>query len=108
MRVEVPIERVSHIAVGGWVSGNGKSAEQIRLATEDGCKRLLMPSMETEMCLLGKKRADETAIQVFRNGDHSERHAPPHRLPRYARRPLRRLSELLIGKVCHSLRNDYC
>jgi len=65
MRVEVPLERVSHIAVGDWVSGNDQCAEQIRLATEDGCKRLLMPSMETEMCLLGKKRADETAIQVF-------------------------------------------
>ena len=49
MRVEVPLERVSHIAVGDWVSGNGQCAEQIRLATEDGCKRLLMPSMETEM-----------------------------------------------------------
>ncbi len=65
MRVEVPLERVSHIAVGEWVSGNGACAEQVRLATEDGCKRLLMPSMETEMRLLGKKRADETAIQVF-------------------------------------------
>ncbi len=65
MRVEVPLERVSHIAVGDWVTGKGACAEQVRLATEDGCKRLLMPSMETEMRLLGKKRADETAIQVF-------------------------------------------
>ena len=65
MRVEVPLERVSYIAVGDWVNGNGPCAEQVRLATEDGCKRLLMPSMETEMRLLGKKRADETAIQVF-------------------------------------------
>ncbi len=32
---------------------------------EDGCKRLLMPSMETEARLLAKKRADETAISVF-------------------------------------------
>tara|TARA_B110000037_G_scaffold163519_1_gene184743 strand:+ start:2769 stop:5090 length:2322 start_codon:yes stop_codon:yes gene_type:complete len=65
MRVEVPLERVSYIGVGDWVSGKGECAEQVRLATEDGCKRLLMPSMETEMRLLGKKRADETAIQVF-------------------------------------------
>jgi protein Tex len=32
---------------------------------EDGCKRLLMPSMETESRLFAKKRADETAITVF-------------------------------------------
>ncbi len=65
MRVEVPLERVARIATADWVSGKGECAEQVRLATEDGCKRLLMPSMETEMRLLGKKRADETAIQVF-------------------------------------------
>ena len=65
MRVEVPLERVTTIAVVEWVKGKGSAAEQVRLAVEDGCKRLLMPSMETEMRLLGKKRADETAIQVF-------------------------------------------
>ena len=65
MRIEVPLERVTRIAVDTWVTGNGACAEQVRLAAEDGCKRLLMPSMETEMRLLGKKRADETAIRVF-------------------------------------------
>ena len=65
MRVEVPLERITTIAVGSWLTGKGPAAEQVRIATEDGCKRLLMPSMETEMRLLGKKRADETAIQVF-------------------------------------------
>ena len=65
MRVEVPLERVSDLGIHSWVTGTGGAGEQVRLATEDGCKRLLMPSMETEMRLLGKKRADETAIQVF-------------------------------------------
>jgi uncharacterized protein len=65
MRIEVPLERVTRIAVETWVTGKGACAEQVRLAAEDGCKRLLMPSMETEMRLLGKKRADETAIRVF-------------------------------------------
>ncbi|MFM2198690.1 MAG: hypothetical protein RLZZ505_2122 [Verrucomicrobiota bacterium] len=65
MRIEVPLERVTKIAVDAWIAGNGSCAEQVRLAVEDGCKRLLMPSMETEMRLLGKKRADETAIRVF-------------------------------------------
>ena len=65
MRVEVPLERVATPAVGEWVKGGGGAAEQVRMAVEDGCKRLLMPSMETEMRLKGKKAADETAIQVF-------------------------------------------
>ena len=65
MRIEVPLERVSRLAEPEWVTGRGPAAEQVRLAVEDGCKRLLMPSMETEMRLAGKKAADETAIRVF-------------------------------------------
>jgi uncharacterized protein len=65
MRIEVPLERVSRMAEPEWVTGRGPAAEQVRLAVEDGCKRLLMPSMETEMRLAGKKSADETAIRVF-------------------------------------------
>lgn len=65
MRIEVPLERVSRLAEPEWVTARGPAAEQVRLAVEDGCKRLLMPSMETEMRLAGKKAADETAIRVF-------------------------------------------
>ncbi|QQL45803.1 Tex family protein [Sulfuriroseicoccus oceanibius] len=39
--------------------------EQVELAIADGCKRLLFPSMETEMRLNSKKSADEVAIGVF-------------------------------------------
>ncbi|WP_367872291.1 Tex family protein [Luteolibacter sp. Populi] len=65
MRVEVPLERVSRLAEPDWVTGRGPSADQVKLAVDDGCKRLLMPSMETEMRLAGKKTADEMAIKVF-------------------------------------------
>ncbi len=65
MRIEVPLDRVANIAIPLWVTGRGPDANHVRTAIEDGCKRLLMPSMETEMRLLGKKRADETAINVF-------------------------------------------
>jgi uncharacterized protein len=65
MRIEVPLDRVSRLAEPEWVTGRGPAGEQVRLAVEDGCKRLLMPSMETEMRLAGKKAADETAIRVF-------------------------------------------
>jgi uncharacterized protein len=65
MRVEVPLERVCSQALPEWVKSSGTAAKQVAQATEDGCKRLLMPSMETEARLMAKKRADETAIQVF-------------------------------------------
>jgi uncharacterized protein len=41
------------------------SAEQVRLALADCYKRLLAPSMETEIRQLVKARADEQAIKVF-------------------------------------------
>jgi protein Tex len=39
--------------------------DQVKLAIKDSYKRLLKPSMETEVRLLTKKKADEEAIKVF-------------------------------------------
>lgn len=39
--------------------------DQVRLAIKDCYRRLLKPSMETEIRLLTKKKADEEAIKVF-------------------------------------------
>ncbi|MFC3414253.1 Tex family protein [Algoriphagus hitonicola] len=41
------------------------SVEQVHLAIKDAYKRLLKPSMETEVRLMTKKKADEEAIRVF-------------------------------------------
>jgi uncharacterized protein len=65
MRVEVPLDRVVQQALPDWVKSTAEAGKQVSLAVEDGCKRLLMPSMETEARLSAKKRADETAITVF-------------------------------------------
>ncbi len=65
MRVDIPLERITGAGNPLFITGHGAAAEQVRLAVEDGCKRLLMPSMETEMRLHSKKIADATAIQVF-------------------------------------------
>ncbi len=65
MRVEVPLEKVINSALPDWVKSQGPSGKHVTTAVEDSCKRLLMPSMETEARLLAKKRADETAITVF-------------------------------------------
>jgi uncharacterized protein len=48
-----------------FVIGNNPSADQVKQAITDGYKRLLKPSMETEVRLLTKKKADEEAIRVF-------------------------------------------
>lgn len=41
------------------------AVDQVRLAIKDCYRRLLKPSMETEVRLLTKKKADEEAIRVF-------------------------------------------
>ncbi|HSI75603.1 MAG TPA: Tex family protein [Lunatimonas sp.] len=47
------------------ITGHGATAEQVKLAVKDSYKRLLKPSMETEVRLYSKKKADEEAIRVF-------------------------------------------
>jgi len=48
-----------------FVKGNNDAAEQVRLAAKDAYKRMLKLSMETEVRMSSKKRADEEAIRVF-------------------------------------------
>jgi protein Tex len=48
-----------------FLIGNNPSADQVKQAIADGYKRLLKPSMETEVRLFTKKNADEEAIRVF-------------------------------------------
>lgn len=48
-----------------FVKTNNASADQVKQAIADGYKRLLKPSMETEVRLFTKKKADEEAIRVF-------------------------------------------
>ncbi|HEY3347551.1 MAG TPA: helix-hairpin-helix domain-containing protein, partial [Nitrospirota bacterium] len=48
-----------------FVRGQGADSEQVRLAVQDCYKRLLSLSMETDIRLSTKKRADEEAIRVF-------------------------------------------
>lgn len=48
-----------------FINENNLAAEQVKLAIKDCYKRLLKPSMETEVRLYTKKKADEEAIKVF-------------------------------------------
>ncbi|GAB1488318.1 Tex family protein [Opitutaceae bacterium] len=66
MRITLPDEAAAPAELEPlFVKGKTAAGEQVRLAVQDACKRLLCPAMETEMRLDSKKRADEAAIKVF-------------------------------------------
>ena len=44
---------------------DGQTSTQVHMAIEEGCKRLLFPSMETEMRNASRRQADEDAVRVF-------------------------------------------
>lgn len=48
-----------------YIKGNNEASKQVELAIYDGYKRLLRPSMETEVRVLTRQRADNEAIKVF-------------------------------------------
>ncbi|MFW6248640.1 MAG: Tex-like N-terminal domain-containing protein, partial [Bacteroidota bacterium] len=48
-----------------FLKGNNESTRQVALAVKDAYKRLMAPSMETEMRNLYKQKADQEAISVF-------------------------------------------
>lgn len=67
LRVSITIdddEAVSRLQ-RNYVRGNGACQRLVAEAVEDGYKRLLCPSIETEFANLSKERADEDAIKVF-------------------------------------------
>jgi uncharacterized protein len=58
-------EDAINIIENQFIKGHNACTDQVKLAVADGYKRLLKPSMETEVRLLTKKKADEEAIRVF-------------------------------------------
>ena len=58
---EEAIQRLQH----NFVRGNGACQRLVGEAVEDGYKRLLLPSIETEFTNMSKEKADEEAIRVF-------------------------------------------
>ncbi len=65
LRVAPPEEDAIFILESIFVKGDGVASKQVKMAVHDGYKRLLAPSIETEIRLETKRRADETAIKVF-------------------------------------------
>jgi len=77
LRVLPPEDEALEILDGLFVKGEGPASQQVRMAVHDSYKRLLSPSMETEIRLATKKRADEEAIRVFVENFRQLLLAPP-------------------------------
>ena len=65
VKVMPPAERAIENLQRIFVKANNSSSDQVQAALEDSFKRLLHPSMETEMKAMAKEKADEKAIEVF-------------------------------------------
>jgi len=70
-------KRVLPILFSMFVKGNNLAAQEVATAVEDGYRRLMAPSMETELRKELKERADEEAIRVFAENLRELLLAPP-------------------------------
>ncbi len=79
--LHVTVAPEEHLALqlleGIFIRNSSKSAEQVRQAMQDSYKRLLQPSMETEMREWVKQKADKAAIRVFAENLSQLLLAPP-------------------------------
>jgi uncharacterized protein len=75
--VEVENEKAEEILDGIFIRSDNASAGLVREAIRDGCKRLLLPSMETEARQWAKEKSDAEAIRVFTENLRQLLLAPP-------------------------------
>ena len=65
VKISVDDEEAIHRIKRQFVRGYGECCKLVEEAVEDSYKRLLSPSIETEMATASKQKADEEAIDVF-------------------------------------------
>lgn len=65
LRITVDEDRAVELLESLFVKHQNDPAQQVKLATRDSFKRLMMISMETDIRIESKKVADEAAIKVF-------------------------------------------
>ncbi len=65
LRIHPPEDEAINQLESIFVKGTGSASAQVQLAVHDSYKRLLSSSIETEIRLAAKKRADREAINVF-------------------------------------------
>jgi len=77
LQVIAPEEQAARILETLFIKGQSACSALVREAMLDGYKRLLAPSMETEILLETKQRADQEAIRVFAENLRELLLAPP-------------------------------
>ncbi len=79
LRVSIspPEDTAFEILERQFLRNNGTSAQQVKLAVHDGYKRLMAPSIETEIRQTAKEKADKEAIRVFVENVRQLLLAPP-------------------------------
>ena len=75
--VEVPNDKAEEILDRIFIKSENASAELVKEAIRDSCKRLLLPSMETEARAWAKEKSDSEAIRVFAENLRQLLLAPP-------------------------------
>ena len=75
--VEVPNGKAEEILDRIFIKSENASAELVKEAIRDSCKRLLLPSMETEARAWAKEKSDSEAIRVFAENLRQLLLAPP-------------------------------
>lgn len=77
LRISVDDEQAMTEIFHRVLTASNPCADQVRIAAEDGYKRLLSPSIETEIRAATKQRADAEAIRVFADNVKQRLLAPP-------------------------------
>jgi len=77
LRVVVPDDEAVALLDRLFVTGDGPASHEVREAVRDSFKRLLGPSMETEIRQEAKKHADGEAVTVFAENLRELLFAPP-------------------------------
>lgn len=67
LRLDLSVEEVDALAIlrKEFIKANNEASEQVDMAIQDSYKRLIKPSIETEIRVLSRQKADEEAIAVF-------------------------------------------
>ncbi|MBD1431227.1 RNA-binding transcriptional accessory protein [Sphingobacterium sp. DN00404] len=63
--IAVEQETVLSVIENSYIKASNEASAQVKAALQDSYKRLLKPSMETEVRVLTRQKADEEAIRVF-------------------------------------------
>ena len=77
LHVQPPDDTALALLESMFVRGTGQASHEVKTAVQDGYKRLLCRSMETEIRVETKQRADSEAIKIFTDNLRELLLAPP-------------------------------